>query len=466
MIRPFVATAKKKYFRIGVVGYSAKYFNKTEAETLLREGFKQALKHNKNKYSVEIVSGLTDMGIPALAYKIATEKDYRTSGYACKKAEDMVQFNVDKANIIGNSWGAESEEFLANIDVLIRIGGSSQSRDEAKTAKENGLPVFEYELDELHSLCLMGYLDPKIAKNMHEQIKGKARELFKPSDYHITIRYWLYNPTDKAHKNKVIKYLKDRFEHPVAFDVKLTGDTDIWGPEKSYVYHLDGHLLYQFQKEIDSALQDLGAPKSDYPTYRAHITVGEQLEFKPKIDIDNIIINKWRLSTKVDHNTESQVIWESDLVYKTASRVVIARFEQLKEVKNVDDILDFLVFRSSDEVIDKCVFDHLLLEFMSQLPGFDTRHDFDEQEITQFKQMLRYEDLRLDRNEISEIIKPFRSVNRMIDELVHRIPEKHKKEIAHDHIRNFWFQKVFGGDVAAFVNGLKGEFWNPTAGNG
>lgn len=469
MIRPFVALAKKKYFRIGVVGYSSKYFDKKKARSLLEKGIKAALKHNIKDEAVEIVSGLTNIGIPALAYTIACEHDYRTSGYACGKAEDFQLFDVDEKHIVGKKWGDESEEFLANLDVLIRVGGGEQSHTEVKAMQEKNLPVFEYDLEPLASLCLMGFVDSKIAKELRQQVgDGKAHELLKPSEYHATIRHWYYDPSDTKHLKNVTNYLKERLVQPTAFDVALLKETDVWGAEKSYVLHLESDLLMKFQKEIDKQLQEFGAPKSDYGEYKPHLTVGEDLEFKPKIDLERVTLNKWKLTTKNDAMTPSEVVWESEVFFKSGvsnTRTVVARFEQLKEVQNIEDVLDFLVFRTSDEIVDKCVFDHLLLVFLAQLPGFDGRNDFDEHEIEAFKEVIAYEDLHLDKKTISHIIKQYRSINRILDEIIEHVSVERKREIAREHIRNFWFDKAFGGDLPKFVSSLRSEFWDSSKAN-
>ena len=136
--------AEKDEFRIGVVGYSDQKFDKSEATELLEKGIDELAQDKKN---VIIVSGLTDIGIPALAYKIAVEKGFGTEGVACSKADDYDCFSVDKKIIVGDDWGDESDTFLSVIDALLRVGGGSQSLKEVKTFKDTGSKVVEYELD-------------------------------------------------------------------------------------------------------------------------------------------------------------------------------------------------------------------------------------------------------------------------------------------------------------------------------
>lgn len=144
--------------RVGVVGYSGQKFDTEEANSLLIEAFEElghfsfagirdkSLQHFSDAC---IVSGLTNLGIPALAYKIASDHFLKTMGIACSKAKDYDCYPCDRVHIIGNNWGDESEAFLASIDYLIRIGGGKQSHAECQRAKELGIIVIEKELEAL-----------------------------------------------------------------------------------------------------------------------------------------------------------------------------------------------------------------------------------------------------------------------------------------------------------------------------
>ena len=101
-----------------------------------------------------LVSGLTDVGIHGLAYHFVTNCKHnkatyvKTVGYACSKAKDFPQFPVDEKHIIGDNWGDESNEFLKNIDALVRVGGGNQSIKEAEMFKEKypNKPIIEFDL--------------------------------------------------------------------------------------------------------------------------------------------------------------------------------------------------------------------------------------------------------------------------------------------------------------------------------
>lgn len=132
--------------RVGVVGYCPpSKFDEKEAEKMLNEAFDK-IKARFPGRKITIVSGLTNVGVPAIAYRLASEKGYKTEGVACKKAEDFEIYPVDKKIIVGNDWGEESETFLKESEVLIRVGGGKQSFKEAAEAKKQGKWVLNYNL--------------------------------------------------------------------------------------------------------------------------------------------------------------------------------------------------------------------------------------------------------------------------------------------------------------------------------
>jgi len=92
---------------------------------------------------------LTDTGIPALAYREAVSRNWRTVGVACLKARQYACFPVDKTIIVGEEWGDESATFLDSLDVLIKVGGGKQAIAETNAFKERRKPVLEYQLPRL-----------------------------------------------------------------------------------------------------------------------------------------------------------------------------------------------------------------------------------------------------------------------------------------------------------------------------
>ena len=131
--------------RIGVVGYTDTKFDIEEARTTINAAY-DALQCDYPGLGKVVVSGLTDLGISALAYREAVTRGWKTVGVACSKAFEHELFPVDQRIISGKEWGDESPVFLGSIDVLVRIGGGGQSRSETQAMKALGKPVLEYEL--------------------------------------------------------------------------------------------------------------------------------------------------------------------------------------------------------------------------------------------------------------------------------------------------------------------------------
>jgi hypothetical protein len=86
------------------------------------------------------------VGVPAIAYREAVRRGWRTAGYACSRAAGLPCFPVDERVIVGSAWGDESDAFVAAVEVLIRVGGGPQSHREVAMARALGVEVTEYEL--------------------------------------------------------------------------------------------------------------------------------------------------------------------------------------------------------------------------------------------------------------------------------------------------------------------------------
>ncbi len=102
---------------IGIVGYSSTKFNIKKGKALVAKAFDDLEKRFGKELT--IVSGLTMLGIPKLAYEEAHKRGLKTVGIACKKAIKYECFNCDEVIIIGSRWGEESETFLNKIDGFI-----------------------------------------------------------------------------------------------------------------------------------------------------------------------------------------------------------------------------------------------------------------------------------------------------------------------------------------------------------
>lgn len=133
---------------IGVVGYSSSNFNETIAKALMAIAFDIVEENYKDK-EYRLISGLTDIGIPAIAYRLAKKRGWTTVGLSAKEAKEYDCFPVDEEIIVGEKFGDESKKFLDSIDVLIRIGGGKQSIKETEMAKGKRIQVYEFDLPEI-----------------------------------------------------------------------------------------------------------------------------------------------------------------------------------------------------------------------------------------------------------------------------------------------------------------------------
>ncbi|MGG6281840.1 hypothetical protein ACQ4M3_09740 [Leptolyngbya sp. AN03gr2] len=132
--------------RLGITGYSAQVFNQESARIILSQYFDAVASTGKE---IVIVSGLTNLGIPAIAYQLAFERAWKTVGIACSKAVEFPCFPCTQVIIEGTEWGQESELFLQSIDQLIRVGGGNQALKETEAARRKGIQVIEFDLPAL-----------------------------------------------------------------------------------------------------------------------------------------------------------------------------------------------------------------------------------------------------------------------------------------------------------------------------
>ena len=138
----FVAKRPRKILRLGVIGRSGKT---VVNESGARKAFTEVLDELMHKgYSqIEVVSGLTALGVPKLAYEEAQAKGLRTVGIACSEAKKFPCFPCNDIIIVGKRWGDESETFLQCIDMLVLIGeGGAQSWQEFNVFKGPKRRVF------------------------------------------------------------------------------------------------------------------------------------------------------------------------------------------------------------------------------------------------------------------------------------------------------------------------------------
>ena len=150
-------TADQKYrVRLGVVGFSAQSFDHEAAKRFLAEGLQRIVDAAQAKpEEMELVSGLTNQGVPRLSYELAVSRGIRTVGISSAKAKRFARFPVDRVEYHGKQFGDESPMFIAYITHLLRVGGGKQSRHEVElfkaklAATPELLPthLIEYEVD-------------------------------------------------------------------------------------------------------------------------------------------------------------------------------------------------------------------------------------------------------------------------------------------------------------------------------
>lgn len=119
--------------QVGVVGFSRPHFDQAAARIELRR-LVDELRARHAGASLEIVSGLTNQGVPRIAYELAAELGLRTVGFSARQALRVRAgiYPVDRRILVGERFGDESAAFVASIDVLLRIGGGPQSRHEVE----------------------------------------------------------------------------------------------------------------------------------------------------------------------------------------------------------------------------------------------------------------------------------------------------------------------------------------------
>lgn len=124
--------------KIGVVGFSQHNIDEDLARNILSKSFQQLIERHPHHVPIEIVSGLTNIGIPRIAYQIADELGFITIGISAERAKQVRcgVYPVHRRIIEGKEFGDESLIFIDYIDCLIRVGGGKQSHHEVQLFME------------------------------------------------------------------------------------------------------------------------------------------------------------------------------------------------------------------------------------------------------------------------------------------------------------------------------------------
>lgn len=141
--------------KIGIIGFSSTPFDQEKATALLQTTLQKVVSSIEPE-NIEIVSGYTNIGIPKIAYEIASSSGWTTVGFSAKEAltASCGLFPVHKEILVGEKFGEESAAFVDYIDILIRIGGGQQSKKEVAlfkkkhTSQELSGILFEEEIRE------------------------------------------------------------------------------------------------------------------------------------------------------------------------------------------------------------------------------------------------------------------------------------------------------------------------------
>ena len=245
-----------KEVRVGVIGFSNEdsIASQSQVEACLDQGMID-LGIIHGKVGVNIVSGLTNVGVPRIAYEYAKANKMKTVGISAKEADKYELFDVDETFIKGDKFGDESDFFLEYIDVLIKIGGGAQSIKEFKAF--NG-PKVEYDLNK------GTYAGLRLSEESKEKLVDfiKDNGIINPTpkgDMHITLLYSRKHLPDYKPAGRISGKAK-----PKSFKVFETFDK-----KRALVLLLDSKYCLKRHEEL---MQEHGAT-FDYDEYSPHVTL-------------------------------------------------------------------------------------------------------------------------------------------------------------------------------------------------
>jgi hypothetical protein len=136
-------------FRVGVVGFSAQPFDEALARAWMAEALDAlaALAPDPAaRGALTLVTGLTDVGMNAIAHRLARERGHALASVSSLAALEWPCFGVERAHLVGERWGEESEAFVGSLDAFLRVGGGPQSVREEAMARARGLPTWAFDL--------------------------------------------------------------------------------------------------------------------------------------------------------------------------------------------------------------------------------------------------------------------------------------------------------------------------------
>ncbi len=136
--------AAEGWFLLGVVGFAGRWRPGSEqlvadARRMLEAEFARAVEQRGT--SLVVVSGATNAGVLELTYAACARMGITAMGITAGQALNFNLAPMHYVTPVGSRFGDESPVFVAAIDELIMLGGGNQSRDEAISAAQRGLPV-------------------------------------------------------------------------------------------------------------------------------------------------------------------------------------------------------------------------------------------------------------------------------------------------------------------------------------
>lgn len=145
----------------------------------------------------------------------------------------------------------------------------------------------------------------KLVQFQKEFNLDRADEVLKPEDMHLTLRYWGASDFDG---DKLIKQFLNRNGEHSNFSAKVL-HTGILG-EGALVLHLKSKEIKDLQEKIDDGIQEIGVPKSDYNTFRCHISLAYGYKDVPNAqpDFDELTFDKIKFTQYKDEKTTT--LWE------------------------------------------------------------------------------------------------------------------------------------------------------------
>jgi len=128
---------------IGVVGYSSDQIDATAAHTLLQASFQQLVAQQMGNAPIRIISGLTNIGVPKLAYQIAHQLGYQTVGISAQRAlkVNCGIYAVDEQLIVGLEFGDESACLLTPSTISCASAAASRATMKSSYLRSNVVPL-------------------------------------------------------------------------------------------------------------------------------------------------------------------------------------------------------------------------------------------------------------------------------------------------------------------------------------